>query len=304
MLLAVGFSLPAMAEAPDPPIVAATKSCLARGDMNGAAALVDNFRKQYGDLPEAIEAYSWLGRAALLGGLLDQASTYADETSKLVTKALSGKPVDSDPHLALAMGAALETEALAMDKRGQKAEAVHFLQTSLVKYKGTSLAIRLHKNLNLLTMAGKPAPLVRKTDLLFPAAAAGAAPAKATLLFFWAHWCSDCKAEAPIVSRVASDFEPKGLAVVGPTKLYGYAAGGEDATPAAERLYIKQVYDKYYSLIPGMTVPVDGANFETYGASTTPTLVLVDRAGVVRMYHPGRISERDLREAIQGLLAK
>ncbi len=292
-----------VAAEPDPPIVAATKSSLARGDFNGAATLIQNFRLQYGDLPEAIEAYSWLARAALMGGAPDQAFDLADETAKRVTKALAGKTIDSDPHLALAMGAAIETEALALDKRGQKGEAVHLLQTSLVKYRGTSLATRLHKNLNLLTLAGKMAPTLHKTDLLFPAHPA-IAPSKATLLFFWAHWCSDCKAEAPIISRLATEFEPKGLTVIGPTKLYGYVAGGADAAPAAERVYIKQVFDKYYSLIPNMTVPVDSANFETYGASTTPTLVLVDHAGIVRLYHPGQMSEPDLRGAIQAVIAK
>jgi thiol-disulfide isomerase/thioredoxin len=287
--------------ASDPSIVTVTKAYLSRGDLNGATALVQGFRHQYGDSPEAIEAYSWLARGALAIGAGDQAFDYADETSRLVTKVLAGKPVDSNPHLALALGAAIETQALAMDKRGQKSEAVHLLQTSLVKYRGTSVAIRLHKNLNLLTLTGKPAPLIRKADLLLPPPKT-IAPPKATLLFFWAHWCSDCKAEAPIISRMASEFEPQGLAVIGPTKLYGYVAGGEEAPAAQERVYIKQVFDKYYSLIPNMTVPVDSANFDTYGASTTPTVVLVDRAGIVRLYNPGQIAEPDLRAAIQAQL--
>jgi thiol-disulfide isomerase/thioredoxin len=292
-----------LSQAADPPIVAATKSYLAHGDFAGAATLIQNFRQQYGDLPEAIEAYSWLARGALMGGATEQAFTYADETAKQVTKALAGKPVDSDPHLAAALGASIETEALVLDKRGQKAEAVHLLQASLVKYRGTSLAIRLQKNLNLLTLEGKRAPILHRTDLLFPAPAA-ITPSKATLLFFWAHWCSDCKAEAPIIARLALEFEPKGLAVIGPTKLYGYVAAGEDAAPAVERPYIMRVFEKYYSLIPNMTVPVDTANFETFGASTTPTIVLVDRAGIVRLYHPGQISEPDLRAAIQALIMK
>jgi thiol-disulfide isomerase/thioredoxin len=287
----------------DPSIVTVTKAYLSRGDLSGAIALVQGFRHQNGDSPEAIEAYSWLARGALAMNSEDRAIEFADETSGLVIKALAGKPVDSNAHLALALGAAIETQALAMDKRGQKAEAVHLLETSLVKYRGTSVAIRLHKNLNLLTLTGKPAPLIRKTDLLLPAPKTIAAT-KATLLFFWAHWCSDCKAEAPIISHLATEFEPQGLAVIGPTKLYGYVGGGEEAPAAQERVYIRQVFDRYYSLIPNMTVPVDSANFDTYGASTTPTIVLVDREGIVRLYNPGQIGEPGLRTAIQAVLAK
>ena len=40
-----------------------------------------------------------------------------------------------------------------------------------------------------------------------------------------------------------------------------------------------------------MAVPVSAANFPTYGASTTPTLVLLDPIGMVRFYHPGAASE-------------
>jgi thioredoxin-related protein len=36
-----------------------------------------------------------------------------------------------------------------------------------------------------------------------------------------------------------------------------------------------------------MSVPLSEENFQRFGASTTPTLVLVDRAGIVRLYHPG-----------------
>jgi len=35
-------------------------------------------------------------------------------------------------------------------------------------------------------------------------------------------------------------------------------------------------------------------NFANYGSSTTPTLVLVDRAGIVRLYHPGQMFYEEL----------
>jgi thiol-disulfide isomerase/thioredoxin len=52
------------------------------------------------------------------------------------------------------------------------------------------------------------------------------------LMFFWAHWCVDCKAEAPIIANLKAEFAPKGLAVIAPTQLYGYSAAGESAPPA------------------------------------------------------------------------
>jgi hypothetical protein len=51
-----------------------------------------------------------------------------------------------------------------------------------------------------------------------------------------------------------------------------------------------------------MSAPISDENFKVYGASTTPTLVLVDKAGVVRMYHPGRMSYEELQPKIESLV--
>jgi hypothetical protein len=45
-------------------------------------------------------------------------------------------------------------------------------------------------------------------------------------------------------------------------------------------------------------VPVSKVNFDTYGASTTPTLVVISSKGVVDLYHPGLMSYDELRSAI------
>ena len=113
------------------------------------------------------------------------------------------------------------------------------------------------------------------------------------LLFFWAHWCGDCKAEGPVIARLSSEFGARGLMSGGPHKLYGYAAQGEDAAPKDELPYIEQVWQHYYPALQGVPVPVSKENFSLYGASTTPTLVLIDRAGRVALYHPGAFPMRN-----------
>jgi thiol-disulfide isomerase/thioredoxin len=118
-----------------------------------------------------------------------------------------------------------------------------------------------------------------------------------TLLFFWAHWCPDCKAMAPIVAQARKEYPA--LAVIGPTQLYGYAERGREVPPGEERKYIRSVQKEFYSGINGMPAPMSEENFKVYGASTTPTLVLVDRSGVVTMYHPGRMTWDELRPKIE-----
>jgi thiol-disulfide isomerase/thioredoxin len=126
---------------------------------------------------------------------------------------------------------------------------------------------------------------------------------KVNLLFFWAHWCADCKADAPILAQIAKEFAPQGLVIVAPTRRYGYTADDEHAPPAKELEFIKRVYEHYYSQIPNAGVPVDASNFERFGVSTTPTIVIIDRHGIVRLYHPGVMDAPELRSAIQPLLA-
>ncbi len=43
---------------------------------------------------------------------------------------------------------------------------------------------------------------------------------------------------------------------------------------------------------------------EAYGASATPTYVLVDRKGAVRLYAPTRLAESELSRRIEELLAE
>lgn len=88
-----------------------------------------------------------------------------------------------------------------------------------------------------------------------------------------------------------------------PTQRYGYTVKRAPATPAAELEYIGQVRDEYYAFLRDEAVPVSEANHRLYGVSTTPTLVVLDRQGIVRLYHPGTMPAGDLEAVILPLLA-
>jgi hypothetical protein len=73
--------------------------------------------------------------------------------------------------------------------------------------------------------------------------------------------------------------------------------------PDAELAHIAQVRDQHYAFLRDEAVPVSDANHKRYGVSTTPTLVVLDRQGIVRLYHPGTMAGADLEKVIAPLLA-
>jgi thiol-disulfide isomerase/thioredoxin len=261
-------------------------------------------RAQHGVTPEYLEAYSWMARAYLKANNFDQANAYARKTEQLALQQLKTRKLDAEPHLPNALGAAIEVQAQVMAAQGTPALAVALLNKDLLAYRNTSIRNRLQKNLNLLALLGKPAPPLQLAEYLGPKPVALAQlKGSPVLLFFWAHWCLDCKGEAPILGRLHAEYASKGLAMVAPTQRYGVAAGGESATPTAELAYISDTRNRYYSSLLDVPAPVSQENLSVYGVSTTPTLVILDRAGKVAFYHPGALSYEELRAAIAGVVS-
>ena len=281
-------------------VVDDVRSALGAGNSAAAEAVLNTYRAQHGVDPAYLEALSWMARGALAAKQLDQADKYAGETESLTRQQLRHRALDSDPHLAIAMGAALEVESKVLAARGENAKAVALLRRSITTYGSTSIRARLQKNLNELSLAGEPAPALSETQYLgVRPVALSQLKGSPVLLFFWAHWCGDCKYEGPIIARLSSEFGGK-LAVMAPTRLYGYAAQGEDAKPSDELAYIGKVWRQYYPGLQSVAVPISKSNFNNYGASTTPTLVLIDAKGRVALYHPGLMQYDELRAAIEG----
>jgi thiol-disulfide isomerase/thioredoxin len=285
-------------------IVEDVRTALAQRNFSLADSELQTYRAQHGVDPEYLEALSWMAREELAANQLDRADAAAKQIEALSRQLLQKRSLDAEPHLPIALGAALEVQAQVLAAHGQNSQAAALLRHALVSYGNTSISPRLHKNLNLLSLTTQAAPPLNTSEYLgsrpVPLSQLKGSP---VLLFFWAHWCGDCKYEGPIIARLSSEFSQKGLTVLAPTQLYGYAAKGEDAKPKDEIAYIGQVWQHFYPGLQSVPVPISKTNFTNYGASTTPTLVLVDRKGRVALYHPGLMQYDDLRGAIEKTLS-
>ncbi len=303
-LLLLVFSIVTVAAAKAQDFVSSVRASLEHGSVAEAEAKLKSYRDARGTTPEYLEAYSWLGRNALAAKHYPQAEKLAEQAHAMVVTELKKRAVDAEAHLPMALGASIEVKAQAMSAEGERNEAVAYLRGELKKYEATSVAPRIQKNINLLSLEGKVAPALHEGDYLgLKPQPLSSLKGKPVLLFFWAHWCPDCKFEAPVLGKLRAEFGDRFI-VIGPTQLYGAIGEGTPASPADELRYIDGVRAKYYGLIPDMAVPVSSEDFQRYGVSTTPTLVLVGGDGVVKMYHPGRMTYEELKAKLVSVLPR
>lgn len=251
----------------------------------------------------AIERLVSLAREALAASALVTANRHAEDAYRLAVTALEGGDVRGAPRILTALGAAIETRASVMVEEGARAEAARFLRHELDTNRANALQPQLQAALDRVSLEGRPAPRVNSQLHLGPRVPnADQLKGKVVLLFFWAHWCVQCRADGPIVERLLSKYRGRGLTIVAPTQRYGYVEGGRPAAPAKELRHIVQVRDTHYLFLRNEPVPIDEANYREYGVTTIPMYVLLDRQGIVRLYRAGRMTAEELEAAIRGLL--
>ena len=209
LILSLFVSAAALAQTPAPPapapktIVQLVRDAIAENDFKKAEKLVIDNMAENGTTPIAIEAFSWLGRGYVAAKRYDEAMTYAARTYEIVEEQLKTRKLDDEPRLPIALGAAIEVQALALAGQGKRSEAIMTLQRELEQYKGTSIVMRLNKNMNLLNLEGQPALPWASTEWLGPKPPTAAElKGKPVVIFLWAHWCGDCKKQGPILDEI------------------------------------------------------------------------------------------------------
>jgi len=107
---------------------------------------------------------------------------------------------------------------------------------------------------------------------------------KVVMLDFWASWCGPCRMTMPVVDKLTREFKTKGLIVFSVNLRENAATAGG---------YMKKNNYAMRTLLDS-----DGAVANQYQVSGIPSLVIVDRKGMIRAHLVGAHGEDDLRDAL------
>ena len=101
------------------------------------------------------------------------------------------------------------------------------------------------------------------------------------VLDFWASWCAPCRHSVPILNQVARELGPQGV------RVFGVNAEG---LPAARVGEVARAWGISYPVLHDSTAATQLA----YEVSALPSILLVDRAGVIRQRYSGAPSAETL----------
>jgi peroxiredoxin len=135
---------------------------------------------------------------------------------------------------------------------------------------------------------GNPAPDFQLTKMDGSQVGLGDLRGKPAVLIFWTAWCPVCKEEAPHFNSLAAAYEPRGVNVLG--------INIQDSVARTEG-GIRDFGIRYT-----VARDADAGVSRRYHVTGTPTIIFLDRNGVVQYF--GNELPADYGSRLEGLLAK
>jgi peroxiredoxin len=141
---------------------------------------------------------------------------------------------------------------------------------------------------------GTPLPSFTGTSLVGEAVDSAAYRGKILLIDFWATTCSACLEEMPHLVDIYNRYRDQGLEALG--------INTDRSEKKVKRFIKKLPYEMTYANV----IDAKAEIMRLLKVQMLPTTLLVDRAGVIRLYHVGYSKgyEKELEQEVKKLLAE
>jgi peroxiredoxin len=163
----------------------------------------------------------------------------------------------------------------------------HYLKVDEIKIVGDNPAAQA-----LAAATGSPAPELSLKDIIGAQQSLSSYRGKIVVLNFWATWCEPCKAEMPVFVKVQNSYAAFGVQIIG-------ASADEASNQAAVVKFVRNQQINFPIWLGATTVHL--ADFGLGAA--LPGTVIIDRDGKIAAIFSGVITEAQLKEKIDALLA-
>jgi thiol-disulfide isomerase/thioredoxin len=108
---------------------------------------------------------------------------------------------------------------------------------------------------------------------------------RVVLLEFWATWCKPCREMFPKLTKLHEQERSKGLEIIALTRHYMAYGGPAESMVEERQLMLSMVTEHGVDFHVG--IAEDERLQGIYGANGLPTVVLIDRHGIIRYAGPG-----------------
>jgi len=201
---------------------------------------------------------------------------------------------DVDPTTIYAVGEAFLQRLI---RAGRYDQARQVAQLFVEGTKDTAIRNHFTARIERLDRLGKPAPLIRGSDIDGRPVSLADQKGKVVLVDFWATWCPPCVAEIPRINALQAKYGDKGFAVLGVNldAAHPQVKDANRAIPIVRRFLVN--FRVTWPTVLNGSGSEDFAR--AYGVTEIPANFLIDRDGkIVHVELSGEELEKVVAEAV------